>query len=683
MAGRRGFFRRMLSLPAVAGAGWLAAPKAGLAEGGGDDTGPLSLRDPRFGAVGDGQADDSHAFDAWIAAVHGQGREGHIPAGRYRVPNITPLSTDGPLVIRGAGRELAILDGEGLAPNNAIHLRHSADISGVTFARWQRIFVVSDGSAMDLSYHTFPEDFRWTEDIGEFRLTDCAFRGTTQPVYFWSGGSYFQPRFAEGSEPTIHRIVIRGNIVERAWGGFFLGVINLNDVWVEDNEFHDLDGTTAGYNDTGNAPLRGCVSQAVQIGRDRGLFERTTGRFYIRNNVFRNITDTRVSPNLGEFPEVQAINIVGASYFEIVGNYMENIYSDPPGVTPGTLDNCEGIYLKAVHGKIAHNDMINCGRGEATITIKGSPYDTRGQIKQTGAGSHIHIHNNTLIWNHPTWSREIGAIRLGGDNLIVTGNYIEGYGHPRSSYGPIYEPDLGVKNNIVIADNIIRDSRYLHAISLRCGGSGRTIRGNTIDGLDGAGQDSDEDTAAILVRARTPGVDAAHVLLVGNQVRGLTARPGKRSVGIRLWADEAEFHDVVVDGNLIQPGLDTGLHLRGRRFRRVTIVNNHLAGMAHAVDMGAEVDGMVAGGNHGWLAAPGRTGPFEIAGWGMTRLRLPLSGARPGDAVAWSASTGLAGILVDAKVLDDNEVSLTLFNATLEPVAVPEIDWSLRASRGI
>ncbi len=680
MASRRDLLHRAIAVPAAAAAGAaVSAPSPAAAAGAEAEC--LSLRDPEFGAVGDGQADDSAAFDRWLAALQQRGRPGAIPAGRYRVPAVTPISTTGPLIIRGAGRDLAVLDGEGSVPNNIFNLRHSVSVDGVTFANWRRVFVISDGSDADTGHRAFPEHFQWTEDIGEFRLTGCAFRGTTQPVYFWSGGPYHEPTINTETEPTIHRIVLTHNIVERAWGGFYMAVLNLNDVWIEGNEFLDIDATEAGYNESGRAPLFGCAGQAVELGRDRGLYERTTGRFYIRSNVFRNILDRRHAASTGRFPEVQAINIVGATYFEIIGNHLENVYSDPPDVPPATVMDCEGIYLKAVHGKIAHNDLINCGRGEASINIKGSTYDSRGEIKQTGAGTHIFIHHNTLIWDHPTWAREVTAIRLGGDHHIVSNNFISGYGHPHSDYAPIYEPDQGARDNIVITDNIIRDSRFIHGIALRCGGSGRTIRGNIIDGLDGAGQDNDRDTVGILLRTRAEGVDMSDVLISENQVRRLTARPDRRTVGLQVWAHEAAFRDVVIGSNMLASGLDCGIHVRGMPCERVTIIGNHLAGAATPVDLGASVAGLVAHDNHGWLSAEARSEAFTIAGWGRARLRLPLPHARPGDGIRWAADHDLDGTLVSAQATGEGEVTLTLLNAAQEDLAIPQVTWSLSAVR--
>ena len=585
---------------AAASAASLAAPSA-LAQDAGHPSGiPIALTDPEIGAAGDGITDDSDAFNRWIALLLDQRRPGFVPAGRYRVPGANAISTHAPLVIRGAGRDLAILDGEGRVPDNAFHLGATLDIEGLAFVNWGRLFVVTDGTDQDSSYDPFP-GLSWDADIDTIRIADCAFRDTRQPTYFWSGGTQYDENNDYGHVPRVHRIVIRGNLVERAWAGFFIGLLRLNDVWIEDNEIRDIDGTPAGYSTSGNACIRGGAGRAILVGRDRGAFERESGRFFIRGNVIVGVHDRRVAPNTGAFPEVQGINVVGARDVEVTGNTVEDVYSDPPDAEPGAVTDCEGLYMKAVHVKIAHNVFRNCGRGEATITLKGMRYAVRGRHNHSAAGSHAMIHHNTLLWTRDDRPREIKAIRLGGDHHIVTHNYIEGFGDPTdTAYGPIYEPDQGGQDSIIVAENIIRNCRFLYGIALRAGGSGRTVRGNIVDGLDGSHAGPDQDVIAIFVRTRREDDPLDQLHVVDNQVRNLRAASGSETVAIGLWAHRSPMNAVRVSGNLLAADADIGVRLTGLPFDSVTIDGNHLGGVGQAVRQDTEIRGLSAQGNLGW-----------------------------------------------------------------------------------
>lgn len=67
-----------------------------------------------FGAIGDGTANDTAAFNAAIAFCRGQGTSLHVPRGDYLLSSLGPLFTDAPdareqLRIEGAGRDLTRL----------------------------------------------------------------------------------------------------------------------------------------------------------------------------------------------------------------------------------------------------------------------------------------------------------------------------------------------------------------------------------------------------------------------------------------------------------------------------------------------------------------------------------------------------------------------------------------------
>jgi hypothetical protein len=72
---------------------------------------------PAFTAVGDGQANDTAALQAWIDAARESGGRLHIPAGAYRLTKslVVSLAATGPLSIRGDGTARLVMEGPGPA----------------------------------------------------------------------------------------------------------------------------------------------------------------------------------------------------------------------------------------------------------------------------------------------------------------------------------------------------------------------------------------------------------------------------------------------------------------------------------------------------------------------------------------------------------------------------------------
>lgn len=56
---------------------------------------PINVKDPQYGAVGDGVADDTAAIQAALDAVPAGGRAVYLPAGRYKVTSTLRLTVDG------------------------------------------------------------------------------------------------------------------------------------------------------------------------------------------------------------------------------------------------------------------------------------------------------------------------------------------------------------------------------------------------------------------------------------------------------------------------------------------------------------------------------------------------------------------------------------------------------------
>jgi hypothetical protein len=86
---------------------------------------PVAVDVTDFGAVGDGEADDTHAFLEALAAV--ESGAVFVPAGRYRITKVLRLEKSG-VVLRGAGRDQTVLffpdplfEIEGVGPQQSPH----------------------------------------------------------------------------------------------------------------------------------------------------------------------------------------------------------------------------------------------------------------------------------------------------------------------------------------------------------------------------------------------------------------------------------------------------------------------------------------------------------------------------------------------------------------------------------
>ncbi len=105
---RRSFLRGATLLGAACAAGYAAAPRSAHAA---LEVEPGPTFDVRqFGALGDGEADDTTAVQAAInAAIEYRSGHIHVPAGRYRITQSLTFSSASRIDITGAGRSSVLL----------------------------------------------------------------------------------------------------------------------------------------------------------------------------------------------------------------------------------------------------------------------------------------------------------------------------------------------------------------------------------------------------------------------------------------------------------------------------------------------------------------------------------------------------------------------------------------------
>lgn len=668
--------RRVLAGSALA----LGLPAAACGAAPGPQIAALNVRDAGFGAVGDGVADDSRAFDDWLDAIQERNLPGFIPAGRYRVSNLTPITTRAPLTIVGEGRDTVVLLGDDAMKPNPIHLAHSLSLSGVSFTGWPAVITVTDGTDGDAGRAPFADlKGRWRDDIASIEIRRCSFVGCQQAINAFSGGNGRDEYDAAGAPPMVERVVLKENEIDGATGGFHLALMRMRNVWVVDNDIRNIDGTAAGSRGDMRRGIRQGAGRAIYLGRDANYHQHESGGFFVNRNIISGVHDRRDNSRDGDNnPETQAIFVVGAQYVDISHNHIDDVIRDPLNTPVADVTDCEGIYCKAVNGRIAHNTLINTGRGEASITLKGRGLSGEGR---GAAGHNMAIVHNRLIWNHPEQKCEVMAIRLGGDNVDCSHNYVEGYANSRATeYGPIYEPSQERQRNLRIAFNTIRRNSMNFGIVCRGSSSTKIIEGNIIEDTDASSLGAPNHTAGIYVKNRRD-VPVETVIVRNNQIGDLANPADRDRIGIWLHADKGPFKGAVINGNVVHPSANIGIHLQGDRFEDIEIHDNVLSAIETPVALPRRLKGLRATRNAGWLSAVatlewGRFDPGEVK-----HTQVAVGDAEPCDAVRCMTEADLGETFISAQVIGDGKVRIVIANMGKETKTFPDSRWRIEVEK--
>lgn len=422
----------------------------------------LSLSDPRFAAVGDGQADDTIAVERWLDELGRTGLTGWLPQGRYRVPGLGARRISTPLKVVGAGPSASVLHAEDQAPANWLNLDAPAVLSGVGFQNFKNVIVISDGDPL-LYGRSGPDSFPQTlsRDLDGLEIRQCHFEDCRRPLIAFGAGKF-----------RIHDVRIEGNVVRRAWAGFYLDIPRLSDVFVKDNVIADIDGSAAGYSRRGN-PIRGGSSRAIHLSHDRSTYQEETGRFHISGNKISGIRDRR---SLGpeESPEVNAINVTGCRNVEIFNNEISDVSS-------AVADNCEGIYCKALDVRIENNRLVNTGGTEAFIILKGIVPGLAMSGIQYARAKNISVKGNDLINDRDGAAGIVSHV----SGTRCLGNRLKGFRRGSSTSAALYVYAAHRVDDVEIADNEVSDSSCDAAIAIKAAGRNYQVRRNIIRGVYG------------------------------------------------------------------------------------------------------------------------------------------------------------------------------------------------------
>lgn len=637
-------------------AGAVAAGAALPAEAAGPD-GALDVRRPPFNAAGNGAQDDSDAFNAWLDALDRTGLPGRIPAGRYAVPRLAERTTSKPLVIIGDGPEATVLDGGRSAPRNFISLGNSLAVAGVAFERFENVFVVTDGTGLGYDRNG-SEDFRrrvMTRDIALLKIADCAFADCRRPLIGFVGDPL-----------RVRETIITGNRVARAWAGFYLHVQHLDDVRITDNHIAQIDGSDAGYTPRGN-PVRAGSSAGIHLGADLAAKDMSSGRWIIHRNIIRQVRDgRRAGPD--ETSEVSGIHVWGSQWIDIAHNIVDDVDS-------AVHDNCEGIYAKIRHARIVHNTLINAGRVEAFIMMKGHTPDYPNDPSSFGYAitcSHNHL------WTDRDKTYGIG---IAVDRVDCFQNHLEGFNPTNPSFGPIFVATHKL-NDIRIAQNTIRASRARVGISCRNFGRGLVVEGNVIDGLDASGIRTDENACGILVRNSAPGAGPmTDAVIRDNRIRDLRSPPRKSARAVSLEGERAPIRAVLVAGNTVETPIADAVVVRGQVSDLRLLDNDFRHCRQSSYAALASIAGFEARGNAGLDRGEIRWEAARIPPGRSVARAADLPGARPGDEVTLRTATPLRGLVTHARIEADDRVEIVVANLTDEEVGLDAIAWTVRLEK--
>ena len=417
----------------------------------------ISVRSPEFGALGDGQSDDSRAFNNWIDYIEQNDVWGFVPAGRYRVPNLRRKTVNNRLDIFGEGSENTKLIGGRQMDSDWLCLNAPLRLEGISFQAFGNVILVCDGPTPQYDQNgleRFPAVL--TRDLSDIEVVDCGFHRCRRPLLALLSEAY-----------SLAKIKFERNQIVNAWSGVYLDAPKMRDIVVADNVFTEIDGSAAGRTRNGN-PIRAASSRAIHVGHDSSIWQHWSGGHLIVRNKIRDVYDAR-EQGPQEDPEVSGINVMGCVGFSILDNLIENVSS------AGRTD-CEGLYSKAMRGRIENNVFRNAGGREATLALKGRVREAE-RLSAFG-GEHV-VSNNKFYSEKADASAALIAV----PHVTFSRNHIEGYKRRNPSYGIVTVSTSGPFEDLKITDNTILNSVCRSAIVVRSPGSRYDVSRNRIENL--------------------------------------------------------------------------------------------------------------------------------------------------------------------------------------------------------
>lgn len=267
---------------------------------------------------------------------------------------------------------------------------------------------------------------------------------------------------------------------------------------------------------------------------DQNLAE---GDFVVTNNIFEKIGDGTAQPS----PERHAFIGFGKRIV-VTGNTVNGVDND-------TQIECEGFYVKAQNCVVTNNTMLDGGRGQGSIAIKGQPEGTGGVGLEEGWD--VIVTDNVIEYTAARGGTNKGISVGNGGQTLVRGNIVHRYtGVAITVGGTTSDQDY-----IRIQGNVCKGGTAAQAgISVDSGGADVDVRDNLVkDQANAAGSSVGLQIVNNQVTAYQ------NVIIENNTFRNITGLAGSSVGGIfDNMTQNPSIENYIIRGNVVDES-DYGL----------------------------------------------------------------------------------------------------------------------------
>lgn len=346
----------------------------------------------------------------------------------------------------------------------------------------------------------------------------------------------------QNTTDTITRLDFHHNEVNTANGGITLNC-KVTYADISHNKFVNINQATTS------------AALAIRLGTNVYADQASSKKYIVSHNEFYDISTTAND-------ECHAILLYGREAV-VEGNIIDTLSN-------GDGNNCEGIYTKCLYANISGNVLINAGRLNGCITIKGS---ARGETS-TPRGYCTKVIGNTLI--ESGIGSGIRGIAISCDDILVANNTIEGF-----DYGITTANGLELDNLAIIGNQILKPG--LVGIGYDSYGVNTKIDDNMI--FD-PGAAYAVGVIAYGIVVTTDAAATKQLSISNNQIYVTSATQATTDVyGVDVYSNQANCTDLKMNGNLVYAGSGitptvTGIvfaNFDEKAYNNTTIIGNNLA----------------------------------------------------------------------------------------------------------